>query len=154
MLDQPRIVQTDRLSAAVIRLTIPKNEIGRVMGPAMMEVMAAVSAQGLASAGPMFSHHFRIDPAVWDFEVGVPVAGAVSPVGRVKPGELPARRVVRAVYQGTYEGLGPAWGELIDWITAEGLEPAQDFWECYLAGPENNPDPAGFRTELNRPLAG
>jgi len=70
----------------------------------------------------------------------------------VTPGELPAARVARAVYQGTYEGLGPAWGELIDWISAEGLEPAPDFWESYLAGPENYPDPASFRTELNRPL--
>ena len=153
MLDQPKIVRTERLLTAVIRLTIPKNEIGRLMGPAMMEVMAAVGAQGVTPAGPMFAHHFRMDPAVWDFEVGVPVAKPISTAGRVIPGELAARKVVRAVYQGTYEGLGPAWGELIDWIADKGLTPAEDFWESYLAGPENNPDPSGFRTELNRPLA-
>jgi len=38
------------------------------------------------------------------------------------------------------------------WITAEGHSPAPDLWECYVAGPESNPDPANWRTELNRPL--
>ncbi len=27
-----------------------------------------------------------------------------------------------------------------------------DLWECYAAGPESGPDPAKWRTELNRPL--
>lgn len=35
MLDQPRIVQTRAQPAAVIRLTIPREEIRNVMGPAI-----------------------------------------------------------------------------------------------------------------------
>ena len=38
------------------------------------------------------------------------------------------------------------------WITAQGLAPGPDLWECYIAGPESDPDPATWRTELNRPL--
>ncbi|MCA9772523.1 MAG: hypothetical protein KC466_08940 [Myxococcales bacterium] len=37
-------------------------------------------------------------------------------------------------------------------IVAEGHRPAPDLWEVCVAGPESNPDPATFRTELNRPL--
>ena len=61
-------------------------------------------------------------------------------------------KVARTVYQGGYEGLGGAWGELMRWIEAQGHTAATDLWECYLAGPESGPDPSAWRTELNRPL--
>jgi hypothetical protein len=32
--------------------------------------MAAVAAQGIAPAGPWFTHHLRMDPATFDFEIG------------------------------------------------------------------------------------
>ena len=152
MLDKPQIVQTDAQLTAIIRLTIPREEIRNVMGPGIAELMAAVAAQGIAPAGPIFSHHLRMDSATFDFEIGVPVTKPVTPVGRVKPGQLPAAAVARTFYFGPYEGLGPAWGEFSAWIAAEGHTPAPDLWECYVTGPESNPDPATWRTELNRPL--
>ena len=102
----------------------------------------------------MFSHHLRMDPATFDFEVGVPVATPVAAAGRVRPGELPAATVARTIYRGDYAGLGSAWGEFGAWISANGHTPGADLWECYLAGPESSPDPAAWRTELNRPLMG
>lgn len=152
MLEQPRIVKTEARLTAVIRCTIPRAEIRNVMGPAIAEVMAAVAAQGAAPAGPVFSHHFRMDPETFDFEAGVPVHAPVSAAGRVIASQLPAATVARTVYHGPYEGLGAAWGEFIAWIAAERHTAAPDLWECYVAGPESNPDPATFRTELNRPL--
>ncbi len=152
MLDKPRIVQTTAQPAAVIRLTIPRAEIRKVMGPGIAELLTAVSAQGIAPAGPVFSHHLRMDPDLFDFEIGVPVTAPVSATGRVTAGHLPAATVARTVYRGADEGLGAGWGEFIAWLTAEGHTPAPDFWECYVAGPESSPDPATWRTELNRPL--
>jgi len=152
MLDKPRIVRTDARLTAIIRLTIPREEIRNVMGPAIAEVMATVSAQDIAPAGPVFSHHLRMEPDTFDFEVGVPVGRAVAAAGRVTASQLPAATVARTVYHGPYEGLGPAWGEFGAWIAAEGHTPAPDLWECYVAGPESSPDPATWRTELNRPL--
>jgi effector-binding domain-containing protein len=152
MLDKPQITKTAAQLTAIIRLTIPRAEIRNVMGPAIAEVMAAVAAQGMAPAGPVFSHHLTMSPDIFDFEIGVPVTAPISAVGRVQAGRLPATTVARTSYHGPYEGLGSAWGEFIDWITAEGHTPAPDLWECYLTGPESNPDPAAWRTELNRPL--
>lgn len=149
MLDKPYIVETKAQPAAVIRLTIPREQIRDVMGPAMGEVMSAVAAQGIQPAGPVFSHHLEMDPKVFDFEVGVPVESPVKAAGRVKPGELPAATVARTVYRGPYEGLGAAWGEFDTWITENKHEPAPDLWESYVTGPESGADPA---TELNRPL--
>jgi effector-binding domain-containing protein len=152
MLDKPQLVETEAQLTAVVRLTIPRAEIQSVMGPAIVEVMAVIAAQGLAPAGPVFSHHLRMDPDTFDFEVGVPVTTLVSATGRVKASRLPATTVARTVYHGPYEGLASAWGEFSEWIAAEGHTSASDLWECYVAGPESSADPAAWRTELNRPL--
>ena len=153
MLEPPRIVETTAQPAAVIRLTIPRGQIQQVMGPAFGELATTLAAQGLQPVGPFFSHHFRMDPRTFDFELGVPVARPVVAAGRVKPGELPAAKVVRTVYRGGYEGLGAAWGEFLGWIEAEQLATAPSFRERYLAGPESGPDASQWRTELSRPLA-
>ena len=152
MIDRPYIVETKAQQTAVIRLTIPREEIRNVMGSAIGEVMATIAAQGIPAAGPVFSHHFRMDPKVFDFEVGVPVGSAVAPAGRVYPGQLPATPVARTTYRGPYEGLGAAWGEFDSWIADGRHTPGPDLWERYVAGPESGPDPATWRTELNRPL--
>ncbi|MEX2113530.1 MAG: GyrI-like domain-containing protein [Pirellulales bacterium] len=152
MIDTPNVTETATQQVAVIHLTIPRAEIQQVMGPAIGEVMAAVSAQGIGPAGPVFSHHFQMDPETFDFEVGVPVTRPVTPVGRVQPGQLPATRVARTVYHGGYEGLGSAWGEFDAWIKANGHTMAPNLWEFYVSGPESSSDTAQWRTELNRPL--
>lgn len=152
MIDEPHIAETAVQEAAVIRFTIPRAEIRQVMGPGHRELAETLAAQGLAAAGPWFSHHFRMDPEVFDFEIGFPVASPVAPAGRVRPGRLPAAMVARTVYHGGYETLGDAWGELMAWIEGQGLTPAEDLWERYLVGPESGAAPAGYQTELNRPL--
>lgn len=45
-----------------------------------------------------------MDPAIFDFEISVPVTSPVAAAGRVKPGQLPATKVARTIYHGPYEG--------------------------------------------------
>ena len=153
MLDTPRITTTAARPAAIIRLTIPRDEIRNAMGAGIGQVMSAVAAQGIAPAGAWFTHHLRMDPEIFDFEIGVPVTAPVEATGRVRAGQLPAATVATTVFRGGYEGLRAAWGELDAWIAAHGHTPAPDLWECYVLGPESSPDPATWCTELNRPLA-
>ena len=152
MIDAPEIIQTTAQATAIIPLRIPKDQIQHVMGPGIGELMGTLAAQGIAPAGPWFTHHRSMSPDFWDFEISVPVATPVTAAGRVQPGQWPAMRVARTVYRGGFEGLGVAWGEFDDWIVAQGHRPADDLWECYVAGPESSPDPAQWRTQLNRPL--
>ena len=154
MIDAPRIVQTSAQPTAVIHLTVPRAEIRNVMGPGLRELHAALAAQGLAPTGPWFSHHLRRHPEVFDFEISIPVASAIPPVGRVQASELPAATVARTIYRGPYEGLGAAWGEFRAWVSANGYVAAEDLWECYVSGPESGPDPDQWCTELNQPLIG
>jgi effector-binding domain-containing protein len=152
MLDTPHITRTDACQTAVIHLTIPRSEIQQVMGPGIAELMATVAAQGVGPAGPWFSHHLAMHPDTFDFEIGVPVTGAVTPAGRVKPGSLPGGPVARTVLHGNYDGLAGGWGEFLAWIASNGHQTAPDLWEVYVKGPESDPDPATWQTQLNKPL--
>ncbi len=153
MIEPPQIVETEARLIASIRLVARWDEMRAVMGPGVGELNAAVAAQCVKVTGPWFNHHFRRPTETLDFEICLPVASPVKPVGRVKPSELPAMRVARTVYHGGYEGLAGAWGELQRWIAANRLMPRDDFWECYVSGPESGADPAQWRTELNWPIA-
>ena len=152
MIDPPKVVPSEARQTAVIRLKVPRAQIREVMGPAIGEVMAAVAGQGIGPAGPVFSHHFRMSPELFDFEVGVPVTREVKPVRRVQASTLPAETVARTIYRGPYEGLGDAWAEFQKWIVAAGHQQADNLWECYVRGPESGPDATHWETELNRPL--
>jgi len=154
MIDKPQIIQTAAQQTAVVRLTIPRSEIQKVMGPAIGEVLAAVAAKGMTPAGPVFSRHFRIDPEVFDFEVGVPAAKRFKASGRVEPSNLPSAKAAGTIYRGPYEGLGSAWEQFDNWIVATGHIPAPSLWERYAKGPESGKDPSNWETELVRPVVG
>jgi effector-binding domain-containing protein len=152
MIDTPRIERTDAQSTAIIRLTVPRTEMRTVMGPGLGELMATLQAQRIVTAGPWFTHHLRMDPATFDFEIGVPVTAPVAPAGRVTNGQLPGATVARTIYRGPYEGLPSAWKEFNAWIAAQGQIAGPSLWETYVTDPKENPDPATWRTELTRPL--
>jgi hypothetical protein len=83
MIDPPQITQTAGLLTAFIHLTVPHGDIRKVMGPGLDEVKAAIAAQGIATTGPWFTHHLRMEPGIFDFEICVPVAAPIDPA----PGE-------------------------------------------------------------------
>ena len=152
MIDTPRITAIPAQLVAKIHLTIPRSEIRSMMGPGISEAMAAVSGQGIGPTGPWFTHHLKLQPATFDFEICVPVSAPVAAVGRVVPGEIPAITAAHTVYKGPYEGLATAWREFHEWIGAQGHVTRQDLLEYYLAGPDSSPDAARWRTELIQPL--
>jgi effector-binding domain-containing protein len=153
MIDTPQILQTAAQTTAVIHITVPRKEIQNVMGTGHRELMATLGKQGIVPTGRWFTHHLRMAPETFDFELGVPVTRPVAAAGRVTNGLLPATTVARTIYHGPYEGLPSAWVEFDAWIVAQGRTPGPSLWETYLTDPASNPDPATWRTELTRPLA-
>lgn len=152
MIETPHIFQSEEQAIAFIRVTVPRSEIRNVMGPGLAELMSTIAAQGVAPTGPWFSHHLKMDPEIFDVEISVPVSTPVASSGRVQAGVLPAAKVARTVYRGSYEHLGEAWGEFMSWIENNGLIPGDDLWECYKIGPADTLNPNSWHTELNRPL--
>jgi effector-binding domain-containing protein len=152
MLETPQIVETNERLTAVIHLAVTRAEISQVVGPAIEEIIATLTAQGSAPAGPCFSYHGKRPRDTFDFELGFPIQQPIIPAGRVKMSRLPAAKVVRTLYRGGYEGLGAAWSEFCAWMAAEGLRAQESLWESYTVGPASSPDADQWCTELNRPL--
>ncbi len=153
MIDTPEIVEAPAQMTAAIHLTVPATEIMHHMGPGIQEVHRVLAEQGIEPAGPWFTHHFRRPSETFDFEICVSVTQAVTAQGRVRPGHMPAHRVVRTVYHGGYHGLGGGWGELMTWIADQNLKVRDDLWEVYVTGPDNTAQAADYETQLNKPLA-
>lgn len=89
-------------------------------------LMGAVSARGLAPAGPIFARYFS-DPStpeadlVW--EVAVPVAAGTTAEAPFEAKDIPATLVAVHSHQGAMEELGTAWGSMIQWVLANGYQP-------------------------------
>lgn len=152
MISPPEILQTEALAAAVIHITVPRGDMPKVFGPGVDELMAVLAAQGIEPLSAVFAHHLTTSASEFDFELGAIIAGAVTPTGRVRSGQLPAARVARTTYTGPYEGLHGAWSEFQAWMQANGHEPAGSLWELYSVGPHSTDDPTKWQTELTRPL--
>ncbi len=149
MITQPEIVNTTEMPSAAIHLTIPGRDMPKYMDPAIQDIIKVLTEQGMRPSGPMFSYHYRRPSDTFDFEIGFEVAQAIKPVGRVMNSKLPAVKVARAVYEGPYEALAQAWGELQKWVREKKLVETGRFWERYLTNPAEVTDPKKYRTELN-----
>jgi effector-binding domain-containing protein len=149
MIEPPQIVQTESRAIAFIPITASWEEMPKVMGPGIAELLAVITAQGMTPTGEIYTHHLRRPTDTFAFKICVPVAGVVLAAGRVQPGEWPSMKMARTVYQGPYEGLENAWPEFFDWITANGLTTSDELWEGYTVGPHSHPDSSAWRTELS-----
>ncbi len=149
MITPPAFFRSEEQLTAVIHLVVPGKDMPKYMDPAIQEVLSTLAEQGVPPAGPMFSYHHRRPSDTFDFELGFPVAQAIKPTGRVVNGTLPAEKVVRTVYQGPYEALGEAWGELQAWVRQRNITETGRFWERYLNNPDEVKGPSEYRTELN-----
>ncbi len=150
MLESFEVIDLPAQTTAVIRLRIPCEECPEHFGPAVQELFAELGRQGIAPAGPVFDHHFRVPDTHFDFEIGIPTSQPVTPGGRVIASTRPASRAAKAVLVGNYEQLPEAWPQFTTWIAEQGLETVTDFWQIFAKGPESDPDPASWRTELIR----
>ena len=153
MIEALQVVELPPQMLATIHIETPRSEMHLVMRPGISEAMAAAHGQGVGPAGPWFAHHLKMSSESFDFGICVPVSAPVTAVGRVKPWQRPALKMVRTIYHGGYDGLGGAWLEFDEKLETSGYKTVDDLYECYLVGPESSSDPADWRTELSRSIA-
>lgn len=119
-------------------------------------LVPALAEAGVQIAGPAISLHHRMPGATMTFEVGFPVAAPLD--GQLEaggitflPSSMPATQVATVSHLGGYDGLGDAWGRLMQQVAADGHQPALPFWEVYVTEPSPDLDPATLRTDLVLP---
>jgi hypothetical protein len=99
MIETPSIVHTEPRHYAAVRRTVPLHEIGKIMGPSVQAVQAALEAQGRKPTGPWFTHHFVRPMEFFDLEICFPVDAPIETAGEVYSAVWPAA-----------QGLGRAGG--------------------------------------------
>ena len=135
-----------------IRTTTTMEKITEVMGPLFGEVHGHMQQSGREPAGMPFTIYHAMDGNTLDLECGMPVASPMDGAGRVKAGELPAGKVATVTHMGPYDELPQAWAALMEWMGAQGLQPAGAPWEVYVTDPGAEPDQSKWRTDIFFPV--
>lgn len=141
----------EQLTAGV-RERVPFAGLTEFFSRAFEDTMKAVEAQGVHPTGPPFGKYYGRPDALVDVEAGFPVASAVSPVGTVTPGVLPAGRVVEATHVGPFDTMEATYSEIEHFFAANALTPGDVMWENYLTDPGAEPDPSTWRTQICWPI--
>jgi effector-binding domain-containing protein len=167
MITQPKIEDRTEQPYVGIRSQIAIRELPTIIPQHIGEVAAWLEQQRVESAGPPLVRYHSC-PATPDMDgmldiaVGWPIASALAGNHRIIADVLPAGRYASLVYRGVQNGIkGNA--ALIEWAAAQGIE--WDHWddelgdafggrvESMLDGPDDDPDPANWRTEVAIKLA-
>lgn len=111
----------------------------------------AIGASGLGLAGPPFSVYYGDDEALFDIDMGFPVAEAlpapISGAVPIEPSSLPAGDALALSHFGSYESLADGWNRLAAEATARRITP-KCYFEVYATEPVPGMDPADLRTDL------
>lgn len=137
-----------------IRLQTRLAELSTEAPRAFGELFAHLGRAGAAPAGPPFALYYgppSEDEEV-DLEFCVPVGRPMSGGGRISGRELEGRRVAYTLHCGAYPEVGPAYAALQRWTQEHGHECVSCPREIYLVGPQQAPDAAGLRTEVQWPI--
>lgn len=80
-----------------------------------------------------------------------PVADPPSS-GRVRPVQLPAVELAATVHLGPHDDIDVTYGRLAAWAVDHTLTVAGPVQETYLVGPQDDPDPSTWQTEIAWPV--
>lgn len=153
----PRIDVRPARPYAAIRISVVPSEIVAAVPPLTEEVLAWLTARGVAPDGPEFWRYLVVDmSARLTLEVGFPVAQVLKGDGRVITGELPGGSYAVTTFHGHPHGLTRATSDLLSWGEDAGVawdkrpDGAGEAWEgrieWYLTS--DQPDLATWDTEL------
>lgn len=148
-----RITEIAEQPTAGIRERVLMSELTAFFARAFTETMTALRAQGLDPVGPPFGKYYGMPDDTVDIEAGFPVGEPIAAAGAVVPGSLPGGRVAEAVHVGPYDTMDTTYAAISRHLAETGLVPGPVMWEHYLTDPDEEPDPARWRTRIVWPVS-
>ena len=144
-------VDFDPQPALTRRATCSHKELGPVITRLFSEAMAANSETELV-APPMVTY-LDWRPADCDIEIGLPVDASTEPGAGSGMTIYPACTAVHVTHTGPYEGLMQAWADFWNEVLADNVEVGGSPWDSYAVGPDQEPNPANWVTDLYIPMS-
>ena len=121
--------------------------IGRLMGEAIQQ-----NSESELVAPPMVVY------LAWretdcDIEVALPVDASTiaGPGNELKT--YPACTAIHGTHNGAYEGLPDAWMGIWKYVVDNNVQVGEFIWDSYAVGPESDPNPANWVTDIYIALA-
>jgi effector-binding domain-containing protein len=136
---------------AVRRAMIDVTEIGNWLGATYHAVVTFLATHDLVPSGPPFARYHPVGQGRFRAEAGFPVAREIETDDDVSASVLPGGLVATTLHVGPYDAMEPAYQALASWVGEHGGETTGDAWEVYLSDPNDEPDPALWRTEVVQP---
>lgn len=121
---------------------------------ALGELQATLTAQQLTPDG--YAGGIYADEIFTDHHgqstIFIPCAGAVRPVGRVRPAVIPAAELAVMTHHGPPADVDRTYGALATYVTRHALGVPGPIREYYLIGQRDTDDPRKWRTEIGWPV--
>lgn len=155
---EPQITSRPAQPYAAIRTKVTMDGLGEAIPTLIDETLSWLAERGVGPSGPPVIRYHVIDmERDLDVSIGWLVEVPVSGDDRVEVGELPAGEYASLVFTDVTRGV-EGNGVLIRWAADNGV--GWDAWDAYeghafasryelaLDGPDDDPDPATWRTEV------
>lgn len=118
-----------------VRARAKVEDLPKLIGESYGEMAAYLKQIGEVLADMPYVAYHNMDMQNLDVEIGFPVCEELPGKGDIKPGLIPAGKVVFCVYRGAYSEMEPTYNEMAKWITDNGFKPTGLVYEHYYNGP-------------------
>lgn len=133
-----------------VRFRSPVQDLPKHFGHIYGMIMAHLGSHQAAPSGPPFAVYYNMDMQHLDIEAGFPVPRPMAGSGEIEAHEIPAGLFAVCHYVGPYDGIGPGYSQLTQFVRISGYETLGPAYEFYLD--DANVNPKDTRTDIVFPV--
>ncbi len=116
MYTQCEIVEFPDRPILSVKTHVAVQELPKILGDVYGRIMKYLGEINVEPTGMPFVIYNNMDMSNLDIEVGFEAPAGLAGKGDLKPGIIPAAKVVSLVYTGPYEECGPAYEAMAKWM--------------------------------------
>ena len=143
--------QQEAQPTLTIRTRSSVEKLPQVLGESFGAIGQYLGSLGEAPSGAAFVAYYNMSLDDLDIEVGFPVSKLITGSGHIQASQMPAGNYASCLYMGPYDGCGPAYEALTQWVKEHGYEATGVAYEFYLNDP-NETAPDELKTQVIFPL--
>lgn len=149
------LVTLDDLHLAVIKhAAVRLDDLRGLFDEGFPVLGQAIESGSVVPTGPGLALYQGEPMETFDLSIGFPIREPLSATLElngliIESVTIPSGMAAAASYFGSYQGLGEAWGRLLEFADSEGRTLRDGLMiEAYVSMPEEHSDPATLRTDL------